>query len=302
NPEFVSPDEGDLCSTSDVTVAAKEREVTIDGELEAQMSVLRRSTPPDASIGSRCYSPHECPFLERCWPQDRDHISKLYSVGPKKTDKYFTRGITRISQVPSTEKIHQVAQRQMTAVREDQLIVEPGLAKELLRFSGTLGFLDFETIQRAIPVWSGLRPWGPATVQFSYHEQQTDGSYSHVGWLAEGEEDPRPALASALIRATERADKVLMYKPYEERCIKDLQHAVPKLWAELEDLKNRLIDLYPTIKNYIYHPNFGGSLSLKKVLQPLVPELSYGDLEIADGAAASVEIAQFLLAPEGIMP
>lgn len=209
NPEFFSPDEGDLCSTSDVTVAAKEWGATIDGELEAQMRVLLRSTPPDASIGSRCYSP-ECPFLERCWPQDRDHISKLYNVGPKKTDKYFARGITRISQVPSTGKIHQVAQRQMTAIREDRMIVEPGLAEELSRFSGTLGFLNFETIQRAIPVWSGLRPWGQATVQFSYHEQQPNGSYSHVGWLAEGVEDPRPALASALIGATERADKVLM--------------------------------------------------------------------------------------------
>ena len=300
NPEFRSPDRGDLCSTSDVTAVAEERRATIDVELEDQMKVLRGSTPPDVGIGSHCLSPHECPFLKRCWPEDRDHISKLYRVGPKKMEKYFARGITRISQVPGTDKIDEVARRQITATRENRRVVEPGLTQALSRFSGTLGFLDFETVSRAIPVWPGLPPWGQVPVQFSYHEQQPDGALSHDEWLAEGPEDPRSDLANALIEATGRADKVLVYSSFEKRCITDLQEAVPELRTKLEDLKNRLIDLRPTIRDYVYDPAFEGSLSIKDVLQPLVPELSYKDLDIADGSVASAEIARLLLRADEI--
>ncbi len=48
----------------------------------------------------------------------------------------------------------------------------------------------------------------------------------------------------------------------------------------------------------MYHPDFYGSFSLKAVVPALVPELSYGDLGIADGELASAEIARMLFRPE----
>jgi hypothetical protein len=48
------------------------------------------------------------------------------------------------------------------------------------------------------------------------------------------------------------------------------------------------------VRNNVYHPDFRGSFSLKYVLSPLVPELSYSDLVIVDGRLASVEIARLL--------
>ena len=62
------------------------------------------------------------------------------------------------------------------------------MAQALEPFEGPLGFLDFETVSRAVPVWDGLAPWQQAIAQFSYHEEQPDGSHRHVGWLAEGPE------------------------------------------------------------------------------------------------------------------
>jgi hypothetical protein len=48
------------------------------------------------------------------------------------------------------------------------------------------------------------------------------------------------------------------------------------------------------VRNHIYHPDFGGSFSLKRVLPALVPELRYDALEIADGQAASLELGRLL--------
>jgi hypothetical protein len=44
----------------------------------------------------------------------------------------------------------------------------------------------------------------------------------------------------------------------------------------------------------VYHPAFRGSFSLKDILTPLVPDLSYNDLVIVNGMVASVKIARLL--------
>src|SRR5207244_13237938 len=136
---------------------------------------------------------------------------------------------------------------------EQRIIVEPTLAGQLepLIVPGRLGFLDFETIMRAIPVWPGMAPWQQAAAQFSYHERHPDGSYTHAAFLAEGPDDARPKLAAAMVRATIKADRVVTYKGFEEQRIQELQQAVPDLAAELAELEAKLIDLHPVVKNCV---------------------------------------------------
>ena len=177
--------------------------------------------------------------------------------------------------------------------RRNRLIVEETLLEALEGFSGAVGHLDFETVARAIPVWSGIGPWGPATAQYSYHEE-TDGDFRHEEYLAEGPHDPRPELAQAMVEATAGADKIVTYSAYEKRMIRELQAAVPDLAEELTVLESKLVDLLPVVRNNVYHPDFKGSYSLKAILHPLVPELTYEDLVIVDGWVASVEIARLL--------
>jgi hypothetical protein len=54
------------------------------------------------------------------------------------------------------------------------------------------------------------------------------------------------------------------------------------------------------VKTCVYHPDFRGSFSLKAILTPLVPELTYKDLIIVDGRVASVEIARLLFVADKI--
>ncbi len=75
---------------------------------------------------------------------------------------------------------------------------------------------------------------------------------------------------------------------------------MPDLAAELAALEAKLIDLHPVVKNCVYHPDFRGSFSLKYILTPLVPELTYDDLVIVDGRVASVEIARLLFVADKI--
>jgi predicted RecB family nuclease len=301
NKEYRFPDQGDLFVRSDVTEAVELVLPGIPVEIGTQLEVLRGPLP-EVPIGLHCYEPRACPFLARCWPQTPDHIMKLYLVGPKKACDYMLTGVHTIGDIPPRQKLPDAAKRQIRAMQENRLIVEPGLAAALEPFGGRLGFLDFETISRAVPVWPGMAPWEQAAAQFSYHETRGDGTYRHVGYLAEGPQDARPPLARAMLEATADAERIVMYTPFERTRIRSLQQAVPELATELKALEDKLIDLHPVIRDHVYHPDFQGSFSLKYVLHPLVPELTYNDLVIVDGLVASVEIARLLFVAQRIPP
>ena len=299
NRDFRSPAQGDLFARTEVTNDVRPLLAGIQEETDAQIAML--SGPlPDAPIGLHCHEPYECPFMKRCWPQEPDHIGNLYLVGKKKCADYMTAGVHRISEIPPKQKLSDTAKRQIRAMKENRLIVEPGLRDALKPFDVRLGFLDFETIQRAVPVWPAMAPWEQAAAQFSYHERQADGTYTHAAFLAEGSHDARPELARAMIEATAGAERVVHYSPFEKTKIRSLQQSVPSLRAELVELENKLIDLLPLLRDHVYHPDFLGSFSLKYVLTPLVPALTYNDLVIVDGMVASVEIARLLFVAQKI--
>jgi predicted RecB family nuclease len=264
---------------------------------------------PDHPIGLHCSEPFDCPFTKRCWPTNRDHISRLHSVGPVKAATYMKEGVHSVfdwkpkAGAKPTNQSNTI-RRQIRSLTENRIIVEPGLKAALEPFTGRLGFLDFETISRAVPVWPDMGPWHQAAAQFSYHEvadmetfvasAPEDRQFTHSEFLAEGPEDARPKLAKAMCEATKNAERVVMYTPFERTQIRALRKAVPSLDAELEALEMKLIDLHPVIQNKVFHPGFEGSFSLKYVLSALVPGMTYNDLVIVNGLVASVEIARLL--------
>jgi predicted RecB family nuclease len=195
------------------------------------------------------------------------------------------------------------ADRQRRAVQTGRVIVDAGLADALAPIAPPVAFLDFETVGLAIPVWNGCHPYDQVPVQFSCHVSDAAGHVTHHAWLAEGPADPRPALAERLVTACADTRTIVAYHaPFERQCIVQLAEAVPSLAAPLGSIAERLVDLLPIVRNHVYHPAFGGSFSLKRVLPALVPEARYDELVIAGGQAASLELARLLLRDDEIAP
>ena len=159
-----------------------------------------------------------------------------------------------------------------------------------------LAFLDFETVNPAIPVWPGCAPYDQIPVQFSCHVGNGDGAFVHHAWLADGPSDPRRALAEALLVACAGAQTVVAYNaPFEKRCVDLLADFLPDLAPALRDLAARIADLLPIVRNHVYHPEFGGRFGLKSVLPALCPGLGYDDLEIQGGDTAAAALEALLL-------
>src|SRR2546430_2464100 len=295
NPECRYPDLSNLFVREDVTALVEAALIGMADELAAQRA-MPAGPLPDVAIGEHCTRPHDCPFIERCWPKAPDHhVSSLYRIDRKRALELEADGFATIYDLPSDLELSVIHARQVKAVRSGRMVVEATLRKALAQFVSPLAFLDFETVSLAIPRWPGCRPWQQVPVQFSVHAEER-GGLVHRQWIADGPEDPRPALAEALVEACAGARKVVAdHPPFEADCIKQPREAGPRLAQELERLEKRLVDLLPVIRRHVYHPDFGGGFSLKKTLPALVPGLSYSDLQVQDGEVATGELQRLML-------
>jgi hypothetical protein len=296
------PDLSNLFERADVTAEVRDLLPRVPSTVAAQLAMLAGPCP-DVPIGPHCDAPYECPFKERCWPEwPPHHVSTLFYIG-KKAAELEAQGYVTVDQLPAALTPNPVADRQRRAVQAGRMLVEGDLARALGVFKPPLAFLDFETVAPAIPVWNGCHPYDQIPAQFSCHTMGMDGTITHHEWLAEGPGDPRPELARRLVEACRGARTVVAYNMgFEARGIRQLAAAAPDLAPALEDIASRLADPWPVLRDHVYHPDFGGSFSLKAVLPALVPALSYEGLEVAGGTTASIEIARLMFDGDAFAP
>jgi predicted RecB family nuclease len=251
---------------------------------------------PEVPTGPHCTKPYECPFLERCWPpRPEHHVSTLYRLQRRVLAALAEQGYETIFELPDDTGLAAIADRQRRAVQSGRTIVEPGLGRALRACASPVAFLDFETAGLPIPVWNGCHPWDALPVQWSCHVEDGAGGLTHHAWLAAGPDDERPALAERLLAACEPARAIVAYNAsFERECIRRVAAGAPALAPRLERIAERLVDLLPIVREHVYHPDFGGSFSLKRVLPALVPGLGYDDLAIGEGALASVALERLL--------
>ena len=296
NRECRFPDLATLFVREDVTDRVATLNAFVRDGVAALQSVLANPVPK-ADIGDHCSKPVDCPFKARCWPVLPDHhVSTLYRIQKKKVEEYVRAGYHTVADLPDDLKLSAIPARQRRAVREGALVVErEALTAAMTRVVPPVAHLDFETVQLPVPRWPGCKPYDQVPVQVSCHVVDGNGTVTHHAWIADGPEDPRRTVAEVVLMACAEARTVTAYyAPFEQSRLRELAEVCPDLGDDLTAIAESIVDLLPVIRDNLYHPDFGGSFSLKKVLPALVPSLTYDDLEIRDGATASAELLRLM--------
>jgi hypothetical protein len=300
NSDCRYPDLSNLFATQDVTADVEPMVADVAREFAAQLAMLA-GPMPEIALGPHCKRPEKCERFKYCWgglPQH--HVQTLYKIQWKSVEKQLAAGRDTIDKMDESMTTSIPAKRQIRSVRSRERLVEDGLGAALAALREPVAWLDFETVSLAIPVWPGCAPYTHVPVQFSVHwTGGTDNSTR--AYLAVPGEDPRPALAAALVRECEGAETVVAYfASFEKGCIERLAEAVPEHADALRRINGRIVDLLPIVRDHVYDPAFHGSFSLKKVLPALVPALSYDDLDVKEGGTAMSLLAKLLLQPEQV--
>jgi hypothetical protein len=213
-----------------------------------------------------------------------------------KAAHYEEQGIHTVFDLPQDPPLGLIQERQRRAVQEGRMIVASTLADGLRVVAYPFAALDFESLQTPIPIWNGCRPWDQVPAQFSCEVVSAPGQVTHHEWLAEPGGDPRPALARRLVEVCGGVKVLFAWNAsFEAQMLDLLAEAAPGLADDLADLKARLVDALPLVRDHVYHPDFLGSFSLKTVLPVLVPGAGYEGLAVSDGGTASVQLRRLLV-------
>jgi predicted RecB family nuclease len=247
--------------------------------------ILAGSEPP-AAIGTRCWTPYECPFQSHCWKPAEHSIAELPGIG-RRLDQLLAEGHYELDALPEALLSTDDQLRVWRAVRRGTPELSLAARQEFRQLGFPRYYLDFETIAFAVPRWPGTRPYQQLPFQWSLHVEDARGGLQHAEFLDLGTAFPLRAAAQSLVEATGPKGPVFMYTSFEKTCLKTLGEFCPDLREELDALSARLVDLLPIARRHYYHPDMRGSWSIKKLLPTIAPELDYSRLgEIQEGGAA----------------
>lgn len=287
----------------DLTEDAFSRSSEVQGWIEAAQSIAALENDPVRHTGPHCHEPFECGFLAHCRigePVPEHPVEWFPRVQAKPLKAFLSReDIIDMAQVPD-ELLNEEQRRIKQLTLENQVYFDTAGSASALSATPLPGmFLDFETINFVVPVWSGTRPYQHIPFQFSLHTLDNKGHLSHQEFLDLSGDDPTERFSQALIKACAQTGPIFVYnKGFEGGRITDLAERYPQHQEALLALLPRLVDLWPIAKAHYYHPSQQGSWSIKKVLPAMVPELSYDDLEGVQDGMAAMKAYMEAMAPE----
>lgn len=276
----------------DLTDEAFARGEEVRSWIADAQSILSKKTEPDVATGKHCTYPYECGFLAHCQsqePQAEQPIHWLPGQPTKRLQAHIQQhGVTELRDVP--DALLNDKQRRVKAVTLSgrRYFNRSAAAQMLAAQSLPAHFLDFETIQFAVPIWKGTRPYQQIPFQFSVHRLSRTGTLQQKAFLDLSGADPSQAFAHALIEECGIRGPIFVYNAgFETGRIRELADRFPSMAQPLLALNERVVDLLPIAREHYYHPSQRGSWSIKAVVPALCPDLRYKDLEgVQDGTMA----------------
>lgn len=288
------PGNGDyrgLLKEVDLTEEAFSRTEEVKSWIAQAQKTSASATEPAIETGAHCDQPYACGFYDYCSrdePQPEFPIYWLPRFGATKRQELAEQGVDDFSHVPD-DQLNAKQQRVKDHTLANTVYFDAqGAAADLACHGFPAYFLDFETIQFAVPIWAGTRPYRQNTFQFSLHTLAASGQLDHTEFLDLSGGDPADPFAHALLVACGESGPVFVYNAgFETARIRELAVRNPHLSDALLAIVERVVDLLPIARKRYYHPSQQGSWSIKKVLPAVVPELSYSALDgVQDGGMA----------------
>ncbi len=211
----------------------------------------------------------------------------------KKLTELVDNEIFAIKDIPDEFKLTTNQLMQVEVEKSGQPQIDTAKVRnELAKLEYPIYFIDYESVNPAIPLLDGTKPHQQIVFQYSLHIiDSPDSKLRHTEHLCR---DSTPecyrALADQMRQDIGDSGSVVVWnKVFERDRNKELGLLFPELEDFYADLNQRMYDLKDVFNNnYYVDPRFKGSNSIKDVLPALAPHLSYKELAIGKGDLASV--------------
>ncbi|MFQ5401668.1 MAG: DUF2779 domain-containing protein [Anaerolineae bacterium] len=291
NGDCRAPDLSNLFALDDVTADVHAFLPQVAADIADMRQIAAQDAAPNVPIGRHCIRPYACPFYDHCWQEVNGlTIYDIPRLSAKRERPLQESGILHLADIPADASLT-AKQREFVDfhVRQQINIDRDAIRREMAGLAYPLYFFDFETIDYAIPVFDGCKPYQQVPFQYSCHILEADGTLTHCDYLHTGRDDPRRPLTEALLTHIGETGHLIAYNiPFERGVLRHLAAQFLEHADRLLDMAVRLWDQLPIFRKHYRDYRFGKSNSLKSVLPVVAPSLSYKLLDVQNGTQAQV--------------
>ncbi|PJD97537.1 MAG: hypothetical protein CK425_02610 [Parachlamydia sp.] len=115
-----------------------------------------------------------------------------------------------------------------------------------------------------------------ALIRFAFQvychiQRSSESELEHHEFLFDANADPREVFINEMLKVLPSSGSIVVYhQTYEMTKLKELASDFPQYAESIRSLLTRIVDLKKVIEETIYHPEFLGSYSIKKVVPVLL--------------------------------
>lgn len=285
-------DPKEFFTLEDITAQVNGLTRNIEEQVGGMFKTISQKQAPEIEIGPHCDDPYTCPLHDRCWSfLPEASVFTLYRGG-KKSFALLKQGVHHLKDIPADVALTDNQSIQRAALLAGKPHVDrAAIAAFLEQLEYPVSYLDFETINTAIPLLDDTRPYQQVPFQFSLHiVRSANAKPEHHMFLAEDAADPRSEFMRRLRDALPETGSVVTYNAsFEKTCLKQCAELLPEFKPWVRQVERRVVDLLLPFRGFrYYHPQQNGSASIKAVLPALTGQ-SYAQLDIQEGGTASRE-------------
>ncbi|MCK9211865.1 MAG: DUF2779 domain-containing protein [Ignavibacteriaceae bacterium] len=263
----------------------------VEANINKLEEILQNNARPKTIFNRNC---KKCVLYDECSNiLPPDHVLMLRRDMKGIRFQMLEKGITKLSDIPITSEIKDQKIEQINAHKTGTTLIKTKNIREFIdKIEYPAYFLDFETIDPAIPIFEKTHSYQKIPFQYSLHIIKKHGEKAeHHSYLAKGDVDPRPELLSQLKALLGDRGSIITYNAkFERGRLKEASEDFPEYsdWFN-NNINGRIIDLEePFDKFFYYDPKQKGSTSIKAIL-PVLTDCSYEGLEICEGGTAAAE-------------
>ena len=205
---------------------------------------------PDLPVGRHCTNPVTCEFYDHCnAPRPDDHIGHLPYIHASAVEELEEMGVESICNIPDDYDLTEIQRRAATSVQTGTPWFSPDLGKQLESLQYPLSFMDFETVNPAIPRFPGMRPYDHLPFQWSVHVQREPGAApEHHEFLAADEDDPPPRVHPSLsaMRSGKAARSLFITRASNSQRLTELAAWLPEFAEPIKQIQSRVLICCPS--------------------------------------------------------
>ena len=291
-------DPNELFSRQDVSGEVNSLVAGVEKNIGVMLNNLQQKTCLEIKVGPYCDDSYPCDLQDLCWSFLPDeNIFILNRIRKEKAFDLLAKKVLSIADLPDDITLTPSQEIQRECHRTKKSFINKSAIKGFLdRLKLPIYFLDFETVNPAIPFYDQSRPYQNIPFQFSLHILSDWGKKpQHHGFLASGKEDPRPELLKKLKGLLGDQGSIVSYNMnFELSRLRECVETFPDYQGWFKKIEKRFLDLIVPFRSFDYYDHKQmGRTSIKNVF-PALTGNSYDGMEISEGGMASLEFARVM--------